>query len=84
VSSYSPAPFSPRQRRPAARRSPARLVLGIVVRVAALAAVFAVGIALGEALHDNPRPGEERTQTRQLRPISLPAVTRTVTVTVKR
>jgi hypothetical protein len=59
-------------------------VLGIVLRVGLLAAVFAVGVALGEALHDNPKPGDSRTQTRQLRPISLPPVTRTVTVTVKR
>jgi hypothetical protein len=29
-----------------------------------LAIVFAVGIALGEALHDSPRPGSTTTQER--------------------
>ena len=45
-----------------------------------LAAVFAVGVALGEARHDNPRPGGERTTQRTLKP--LPLVPQTVTVTV--
>jgi hypothetical protein len=70
-------------RRRYARRSPTRLVLGIVLRLVLLAAVFAVGIALGESLHDNPKPGDSRTQTRQLRPVSLPPVTRTITVTTR-
>jgi len=60
------------------------VALGIVLRLAVLAAIFAVGVALGEALHDNPKPGETRTQTRQLRPVSLPPVTRTITVTRRR
>jgi hypothetical protein len=42
--------------------------------------VFAVGLALGEALHVNPMPGGERTTQRTLRP--LPLAPRTVTVTV--
>jgi hypothetical protein len=58
-------------------------VLGILARLALLGAVFAAGIALGESLHDNPRPGETRTQTRQLRPVSLPPATRTITVTTR-
>jgi hypothetical protein len=44
--------------------------------------VFAVGIALGEALHDNPKPGGTRTTQRTLRP--LPLAPQTVTVTVPR
>ena len=77
----SPGPLRTGARRPPARRSPARLVLGIVLRLVLLAAVFAVGLALGESLHDNPKPGDSKTQTRELRPVSLPPVTRTVTVT---
>jgi len=40
--------------------------------------VFAVGIALGEALHDNPRPGSTTTNDRTL--TLLPEAS-TVTVT---
>jgi hypothetical protein len=40
------------------------------------AVLFGVGVALGEALHDNPRPGGDRTYVRR-----LPARTVTVTVT---
>jgi hypothetical protein len=84
VSTIPPTPQRPlptRYRRQ--RRSPARLALGLLLRLVLLAAVFAVGLALGESLHDNPKPGESRTQTRQLRPVSLPPVTRTVTVTTR-
>lgn len=49
--------------------------------VVLLVCVFAVGLALGEALHDNPTPGGERTTERTLRP--LPLVPSTVTVTVR-
>jgi hypothetical protein len=46
-----------------------------------LAAVtFALGLAVGEALHDNPQPGL-RTESRELRPITLPPERVTVTVT---
>lgn len=79
MSSFPPGSFSPRSRRPP-RRSRGRLALGIVLRLALLAAVFAVGVALGEALHDNPDPRGTKTQTRQLRPVPLPPETRTVTV----
>ncbi|MBA2615612.1 MAG: hypothetical protein H0U90_07520, partial [Actinobacteria bacterium] len=40
-----------------------------------------VGIALGRALEEAPRPGGAQTQVRTLGPGTLPAVTRTVTVT---
>jgi hypothetical protein len=51
-----------------------------IAAVVLLVCVFAVGLALGEALHDNPKPGGERTTQRILRP--LPLAPRTVTVTV--
>jgi len=44
--------------------------------------VFAVGIAVGEALHDNPKPGGTQTLVRTLKPLPLaPAARETVTVT---
>lgn len=52
----------------------ALLVLGAVV-------VFAVGVALGEALHDNPRPGGAQTVVRTLKPLQLAPARVTVTVT---
>jgi hypothetical protein len=67
-----------------ARRRARRRRRGIrwswVGAIALLAVVFAVGVALGEALHDNPKPGGERTTQRTLKP--LPLVPQTVTVTV--
>jgi hypothetical protein len=53
------------------------LLVGAVV-------VFAVGIALGEALHDNPGGGNDQTLVRTLKPLPLaPAARETVTVTVR-
>ena len=45
--------------------------------------LFGVGVAVGEALHDNPRPGGTRTFVRTLQPLSVaPSVAaKTVTVT---
>jgi len=45
--------------------------------------LFGVGVALGEALHDNPPPGGTRTFVRTLHPLRIaPAVeTKTITVT---
>lgn len=55
----------------------------IILFAAALLAVFAVGVALGEALHDNPGSGDTQTLIRTLRPLPLaPAARETVTVTV--
>jgi hypothetical protein len=56
---------TPRRPRPR-RRSPRRTIaLGIAIIVA-----FAVGIALGQALHDNPRPGGVQTSFRTLPPLT--------------
>jgi hypothetical protein len=57
-----------------------RLLVGAAVLVA-----FVVGIALGEALHDNPAPGGTRTLVRTLHPLPIaPAARETVTVTVEK
>jgi hypothetical protein len=48
----------------------------------AIVVVFVVGIAVGEAVHDNPKPGGTQTLVRTLRPLPLaPAALETVTVT---
>lgn len=60
------------QRRRAARGGGA-LLLGAIL--------FGLGVALGEALHDNPQPGGTITRTRVLKPLPLPPERRTVTVT---
>jgi hypothetical protein len=69
-----------RRRRPGSGRKLLKLGLGLVL----VAAVFAVGVALGEALHDNPKPGGTQTLDRTLRPLPLAPAPVTVTVTVKR
>jgi hypothetical protein len=56
-----------------------RILLAVLVLV-----VFAVGVALGQALNDNPDPGGQQTLVRTLRPLPLaPAARATVTVTVQ-
>ena len=50
--------------------------------LAATLAAFGVGIALGQALGDNPRPGGARTLVRTLTPLPLAPQRETVTVTV--
>jgi hypothetical protein len=50
------------------------LAVGFVV-------VFVVGIAVGEALHDNPSPGGQQTIVRTLNPLPLAPARETVTVT---
>jgi hypothetical protein len=48
-------------------------------------AVFGLGVALGEALHDNPKPGGTQTLVRTLNPLPLaPAPGTTVTVTTSK
>ena len=57
----------------------------IALIVVSAAIVFAVGISLGEALHDNPQPGGTQTIVRTLQPLPLaPAARETVTVTVQK
>ena len=58
-------------------------MIRVALAAVAVAAVFIVGIALGEALHDNPKPGGTQKLVRTLRPLPLaPAARETVTVTV--
>jgi hypothetical protein len=56
----------------------------LIMLVVGAAVVFAVGVALGRALSDNPQPGRQQTLIRTLRPLPLaPAARETVTVTVQ-
>jgi hypothetical protein len=46
--------------------------------------IFVVGVAVGESLHDNPKPGGTQSLVRTLTPLRLaPAARETVTVTVQ-
>jgi hypothetical protein len=57
------------------KRRLAFIVVGLVL-------ALVVGIAVGESLHDNPRPGGTQSIVRTLTPQPLvPAAERTVTVT---
>jgi len=63
---YERRPRRERQRRPLGRWA-ARVVLGLIV----LGVVFALGVALGEALkRDSPQHGELRTSIRTLEPLT--------------
>ena len=62
---------SERRRRKSATRK--RVVWGLL-----FALVFAVGVALGQALEDNPRPSSTITHDRTFTPLPAPS---TVTVT---
>jgi hypothetical protein len=55
--------------------------LRVLALVVAGGLLFALGVAFGEALHDNPRGGETQTRVRTLRPVQLPPAEVTVTVT---
>ena len=51
-----------------ARRRRRKVWTRWAVRFLAAALVFAVGVALGEAIHDNPRPGGTQTVVSTIRP----------------
>jgi hypothetical protein len=57
-------PVERRERRKRRRRAE---VSRWAIRVLVIVLVFALGIALGQALHDNPKPGETTTLERTLR-----------------
>lgn len=63
------------------RRSRQRTILLWLARVVALVAVFLVGLVVGRALEQAPRPGGTQTRIQRIEPSTLPPVTRTVTVT---
>ena len=52
----------------------------VVALVVGAAVVFALGVAVGQALHDAPPEGKQ-TQVRTLRPVQVPPARVTVTVT---
>jgi len=56
-------PVERRERRKRRRRAE---VSRWAIRVLVIVLVFALGIALGQALHDNPKPGETTTLERTL------------------
>ena len=71
-------PARPSARRRTRRRRPRRLLVAV-----GLVLAFILGIALGQALEDNPQPGGTQTGVRTLRPLQLPPAARsTVTMTV--
>jgi hypothetical protein len=63
------------ERRRRRRRRWPRVVLPALLVVL----VFAIGVALGEALHDNPKPGGSQTLVRTLKPLPLAPVAATST-----
>jgi cytochrome bd-type quinol oxidase subunit 2 len=70
-----------RRRERGQRRSRRRRVLIWMVLLGALAAAFFIGVAVGRAVTEEPRPGGAQTQVRSLAPQTLSSPIRTVTVT---
>ena len=67
---------------PRATRRPRRRPWRALALVTGLVVVGVVGVAVGEAMHDNPRPGGTQVYVRTLTPLPLtPAALTTVTVT---
>lgn len=56
----------------------------MLIALLVVAVVFVIGLALGEALHDNPSGGGTQTIVRTLKPLEVPPARETVTVTVRR
>lgn len=67
-----------RARRRAGRRRPG---LAWLLAIAGGVVVFAIGVALGQAIEENRGDGDTQTSIRTLAPETLPAETVTVTVT---
>jgi hypothetical protein len=68
-------------RRPRRKRSRWKRIVRMLVPLVLVAAVFAAGLAIGQALDDKPSPDRLRTQVRTLQPLPLPPARETVTVT---
>ena len=67
---------------PEPRSRPRRRPWRVLAVATGLVVVGVVGVAVGEALHDNPRPGGTQVYVRTLTPLPLtPAALTTVTVT---
>jgi hypothetical protein len=71
-------------RRARARRRRAGRLGTWALRAAVVVLAFAVGVALGKALDDNPDVGGDRTYVRTLKPRAVAPARDTVTVTVTR
>jgi hypothetical protein len=71
---------TPSRARPARRQRRRRPVIRLLVGLLVLIVVFGLGLALGEALHDNPSGGGTQTLVRTLKPLPLPPARETVTV----
>jgi hypothetical protein len=67
--------------RPRRRRTGHRAAR-LAVKTALVLLVFAAGVALGQALEDNPGGGGQETRIRTLKPLELAPERETVTVTV--
>ena len=67
--------------RPPRRRTRGRRILLILLGIAAAAVVFALGVAMGQALEDRPEPGQPVTDVSTIQPWTQ---TGQATVTVTR
>lgn len=76
MASRGPTFMSSRGRRSDERR---RQVTVWGLRLAAVGVAFGLGVALGQALDDNPEPGRTQTSVRTFQPLTLPPETVTVT-----
>ena len=54
--------------RPPRRSSRSRRILLILLGIAAVAVVFALGVAMGQALEDRPEPGQPVTDVSTIQP----------------
>ena len=72
---------APPSRRERPRRRYRAAALRWLLAFAVLLVVFGLGVALGQALHDNPKSGGSQTRVRTLRPLPLAPAPLTVTVT---
>jgi hypothetical protein len=74
----SAAPYRRDRPQPARRR-----LLRFSIGLASIAVAFGAGLAIGQSLDDNPRADKSQTLMRTLKPLELPPVRETVTVTVR-
>ena len=70
-----------RQRGRARRRRRSRRVVATILALVLLGVVFLVGLAIGRAVEQAPRPGGTQTGVRTLDPLTVEPEERTVTVT---
>jgi hypothetical protein len=76
----TPAVLSTTPRRPRPRKDRRRRLGTLALRAAAVLVIFAVGVALGQALDDSSPPAGTTTSVRTLEPGTLSAETVTITV----